>query len=137
MQGETEQVDIFQKYSEEFTADTSLDELNIKERAMTVVAIKHKWVGRLMRHKMDLKKLENAKKTAINKISTKLTTNTVELTTTAAKKAALGSDIVERIIIEIDKTTLIIEYLEKVERILNSMTYDIKNLIEIQKLECM
>jgi hypothetical protein len=31
--------------------------------------------------------------------------------------------------------TLIIEYLEKVEKVLSSITYDIKNIVEIMKLE--
>ena len=35
----------------------------------------------------------------------------------------------------IKEQRLCIEYLEKVERILSSMTFDIKNLTEIMKLE--
>jgi hypothetical protein len=127
--------DIFQKYSDEFTKDTQLDELNLKERAMTTIAIKHKWVGRLMRHKRDFKKLEVAKRTAISKMSDKLSDGVVGLTAVAARKAAASSDLASRITAELEQQELIIEYLEKVERILNSMSYDIKNVIDIQKLE--
>lgn len=134
MSDETKEPDLLEKYMAEFIADTNLNELNLKDMAMTVVAIKHKWVGRLMRHKIDLKKLENAKKTAISKTATALKSN-VELTDTAARKAALGTDLVTRINTEFEKITLVVEYLEKVERMLHSMTYDIKNVIDIQKLE--
>lgn len=135
MADEVKEEDLFEKYNAEFLEDAKLDELNIKERAMTVVAIKHKWVGRLMRHKIDLKKLERAKKTAITKVSATVVKSNVELTDTAAKKVALNSDLVVRINTEIEKIELIVEYLEKVERVLHSMTYDIKNVIDIQKLE--
>lgn len=135
MSEETQEQDLFEKYSTEFVEDTKLDELNIKERAMTIVAIKHKWVGRLMRHKIDLKKLENAKKQAVKKVSSGLSKSNVELTKTAADRVALSNDLVVRIVAEMEKLELIVEYLEKIERILNSMTYDIKNVIDIQKLE--
>lgn len=127
--------DILQKYSEEFIKDTQLDELNLKERAMTAIVIKHKWVGRLMRHKKDFKKLEVAKRTAISKMSDKLSDGVVGMTAVAARKAASGSDLVTRITAEMEQQELVIEYLEKIETILKSMTYDIKNVIDIQKLE--
>lgn len=135
MSEESQEQDLFEKYSAEFVEDTKLNEMTLKERAMTIVAVKHKWVGRLMRHKIDLKKLENAKKQAIKKVSASLSKGNVELTKTAADKAALNNELVQRIDAEVEKIELVVEYLEKVERILNSMTYDIKNLIDIQKLE--
>ncbi len=80
-------------------------------------------------------KLEKAKKQAVTKIAATLSQGSVGLTETAAKKSASGHDLVVRIDAEYEKNELLIEYLEKIERILNSMTYDIKNLIDIQKLE--
>lgn len=133
----SEEPDIFQKYSDEFTKDTQLDELNLKDRAMTTVAIKHKWVGRLMRHKRDFKKLEIAKKQAISRLSAKLSDGAVGMTAIAARKAAGSTDLVAKIDAELEQQELVIEYLEKIERVLNSMTFDIKNVIDIQKLETM
>lgn len=137
MQDQPKEDDIFEKYNTEFLADTKIDEMNIKEQAMTAISIKHKWVGRLMRHKRDLKKLEKAKKDATQKVVDSLTKGDVGLTMVAARKAASSNDLLQRIEDEIHKTELLVEYLEKVERILNSMTYDIKNIIDIQKMETM
>jgi hypothetical protein len=42
------------EYIDEMQVDLELDELNIKEVQMKVPALKHKWVGRLMRHKAQI-----------------------------------------------------------------------------------
>ena len=36
---------------------------------------------------------------------------------------------------EIEETNIMIEYLEKVEQIFKTMSYDLKNIIDINKLE--
>jgi hypothetical protein len=53
----------------------------------------------------------------------------------ALEKKIDNSDAVQKIDQDIEETTLLIEYLEKTETVLRSMTYDIKNIIEINKLE--
>ena len=39
--------------------------------------------------------------------------------------------------VKINEEKLIVEFLEKIEKIFSSLTYDIKNIIEIMKLEQM
>jgi hypothetical protein len=46
-----------------------------------------------------------------------------------------ASEAIQKIDSDISEVLLSIEYLEKIENILRSMTYDIKNIIEINKLE--
>ena len=40
------------KYMEEMVQDTSVDNFNLLDIQMKLPAIKHKWVGRLMRHNL-------------------------------------------------------------------------------------
>ena len=50
-------------------------------------------------------------------------------------KKVESSDIIKKIDQEIEEVDLIIDYLEKVESICRSMTFDIKNAVELEKLE--
>ena len=52
-----------------------------------------------------------------------------------AEKVAENSEIVKKINSNIQEQYLVIEYLEKVEKIMGSIGFDIRNIIEIQKLE--
>ncbi len=52
-----------------------------------------------------------------------------------ARSKAEEHDKIKDIDSQISENKIIIEFLEKVEKIFNSMTFDIKNLTEIMKLE--
>jgi len=97
-------MDIIEKYEAEIKEDAHVDELNVKDVAMRLPAIKHKWVSRLIYHKRQVSKLSN------------------EL-----------DNIVDLSIREYHRS--IVDYLEHVESIFRYMTNDIKNVIEIMKLE--
>ena len=45
---------ILEEYLKEMEKDVVFDDFTIKETQMKLPAIKHKWVGRLVRHKQDL-----------------------------------------------------------------------------------
>ena len=49
-------------YLEEMQADLEVDEINMKEVQMKLPAIKHKWIGRLMRHKSTIYALNRKKR---------------------------------------------------------------------------
>ena len=59
----------------------------------------------------------------------------VKLTQQTAEIAAESTDELTAITDSIKEYEFIVEYLEKVEKIMSGMGYDIKNIIEIQKLE--
>jgi len=46
-----------------------------------------------------------------------------------------NSDGIKKITQEIEDVDLMIEYLERVEQIFKSMTYDLKNIVDISKME--
>lgn len=127
---------VLEQYSKELTDFCVINEFTVKEKQLQLPAFKHLFVGRLIRHKIYGSKLKTQKE--------KLRT---ELAHAAAKASPVGLDFskVEKAmesnekIVEINNqiyyNTLIIEYLEKVEKVLSSITYDIKNIVEIMKLE--
>lgn len=126
----------FEKYIKEMDVDVEIDEFNIKETQMKLPALKHKWVGRLIRHKGVLGELNNRRDNTIKQIAKELIdTATYQVTLPTAQKAAEKHEKVKKIDAEIRENKLIVEFLEKSERIFSSMTFDIKNITEIMKLE--
>ena len=57
------------------------------------------------------------------------------MTIPALEKVVVKHEKLIQIQDEIDNNNLLIEFLEKAERLFNSMSFDIKNLIEIMKME--
>ena len=124
------------KYMEEMVQDTSVDNFNLLDIQMKLPAIKHKWVGRLMRHKYEVKELRRQKELLIRDLTVKLINESpVKLAQPIAEKKVSKVDSVLKIDSKIKEIYLVIEYLEKVEKIFSSMTFDIKNVTEIMKLE--
>lgn len=123
-------------YIAEMEKDLELDELNMKEVQMKIPALKHKWVGRLMRHKAQTaslyKKKDDMKKEATKKARDSSMYN---MSDAGLEKLIEKQEPIVKINREIADNSIVIEFLERSERIFTSLTYDIKNLIEIMKLE--
>lgn len=123
-------------YIKELEEDLKINDLDLKNYALKLPGIKHKWAGRCIRHKIELNdfKLEKdkRKKNLIKQINE---TSTVKLSAPAIEKVIEDSDETKLINKKIKDLELIIELLEKAEKTLASASYDIKNLIEIIKLE--
>lgn len=123
-------------YIVELEQDVKLDIFNVKDSQLKLPARKHKWVGRLMRHKHEIVKLNHKKHSLKKTIAQKIQNNTTyKVSIPVAEKAASNHDSIVDIQQSIDELNTVIEFLEKAERILSSMTYDIKNIIEIMRLE--
>lgn len=123
-------------YIVEMGADVDIDELNLKETQLKLPALKHKWVGRLIRHKGDLNRASSRKDNVIKEVAKDvIDTATYQVTLPTAEKAAEKHPRVKKINEEIAELKLIVEFLEKSERIFSSMSFDIKNITEIMKLE--
>jgi hypothetical protein len=130
-------MNLFEKFQLEIKEDVKIDQINLLERQLMLPALKHKWVARLIENKRLKNQLEKKKKDLKEEV---LKTLQKDGLPTGIPKAALqakveSSDVIYNINQDIENTELIIEYLEKVEKIFSSMTFDIKNITEISKLE--
>jgi len=129
-------MDTLENYIIELEKDVRLDQFNIRDCQMKLPAYKHKWVGRLMRHKHEIVKLNQQKYALKKKVAEKIQSSTTyKVTKPVAEKAAANHGSIVDITHRIEELNVLIEFLEKAERILSSMTYDIKNLVEIMRLE--
>jgi len=129
-------MDIIEQYILELEKDVKLDQFNVRDSQMRLPAYKHKWVGRLMRHKHEVVKLNQQKHILKKAVADKIqSASTYKVSKPVAEKAAASHDSIVDIVNKIDELNVVIEFLEKAERILSSMTFDIKNLVEIMKLE--
>ena len=127
---------ILDRYIDELKGDTHLDEFTMKDVQMKLPGIKHKWTGRLIRTKLDIRQLYSKRNKLINELSKQLIEQSpITLSVPVAKKKVEAHESVVDIDDEIDELKLAQLFLEKSERILSSMTFDIKNLTEIIKLE--
>jgi len=123
---------VITKFEEELRADLKMDELSLKEKAMLAPVVKHKWVARASQHKRALAKLQVVKKQKIKLISG---TSPVALSKASLEVQVSNSPEISQIQDKIEDLEQIIEYLEKVEKLTSSLTFDYKNVIELQKLE--
>lgn len=123
---------VITKFEEELRTDLKMDELSLKEKAMLAPVIKHKWVARTSQHKRALAKLQAAKKQKIKLVTG---ASPVALSKASLEVQVSNSPEISQIQDKIDDVTQIIEYLEKVEKLTSSLTFDYKNVIDLQKLE--
>lgn len=129
-------VETLDAYMKELSADTSLDEFTMRDVQMKLPAIKHKWVGRLMRSKIQKENLIRKKKALVSTMCSKLIEESpINLSIPVARQKVVQHQTILDMDSNIKDCEMIIEFLEKAEKIFNSMTFDIKNLTEIMKLE--
>jgi len=121
---------------EEIGEDLVLNDLNLKERQMRLPARKHFWVGRLVEAKIKRNDLiaekRKLKKDLVKKV---IEDSPVRINQTSAESAAERYESVVKLNKRIQEQDTIIEYLEKVEKILGNMHWEIKNVIDMNKME--
>jgi len=127
---------MLERYITEIEEDLKIDQFNIKEASLKSPGRKHFWVSRLISHKRNLQSLENKKLDLKKQIMDQIHDQSpVKLSTYTVDKTSDDSGMIREIQVKINEEKLIIEFLEKTEKIFSSLTYDIKNIIEIMKLE--
>ena len=113
-----------------------LDDFNIKESQMRLPAKKHFWVARLMDAKINrnsfIRNKKQLKKELVKKV---IIDSPVKISQSAAESAAERHDSVSKLNDSRSEQDSIIEYLEKVEKIMGQMHWEIKNIIDINKME--
>jgi len=127
-------MELLDKYSEELKSDITLDVTNVRDIQMKLPIIKHKWASRLVNTKLDIFKRQKLCLKAKEELHKKFK-DKVELSNYAICNEIDKNEVIAKIHDEIESLKYVVEYLEKVEKILSSTTYDIKNLVELLKLE--
>lgn len=127
---------IIDQYKKEIEPELHVDEFNIKDVAMKTPGRKHFWVCKLIQHKKALINLKSERYKLKKEIAKLIQTQSpVKVTTPVAEKSAYQHEKMIDMQNSIDDQELIIEFLEKTEKVFTSLSFDIKNIIEIMKME--
>lgn len=124
----------FVRYKEAIEKDLKIDQFNIHNKVNEIPSLKHFWVGKLIESKIELKNLQRKKADLIKKVNTAKDVG-IKLSLQSTKDMIANSPVISEINEQIEELELVIEYLEKAEKIFNSTTYDLKNAIELMKME--
>jgi len=126
----------FEKYEKELEVDTSLSRFDLLDKQMRLPATKHKWIARLINHKQNLNRLKLAKDLAKEQVIEKLRDDAdVIMSQAAIDKLSEKDNTIAKITKRIQDEELLILYLEKVEVMFKSLSYDVTNMVDLIKLE--
>lgn len=129
-------VDLIERYKEEIGKDLIINDFNIKDVQLKLPSRKHFWAARLIDAKIAHHKLIKHKKSLKESLVKRIIGESpVRITQQTAEIAAETTDELQNINVQVKDYEFVIEYLEKIEKIMSGMGFDIKNIIEIQKLE--
>lgn len=124
------------KFQAEAKEDTMIDMMNIHDKQMRLPAVKHKWISRLIDAKRVLSTLEGRKMRTIESLVEQMEG---EMKVKVSKPQLIERAKTHSSIVTINERIYeqksIIEYLERIEKLFSSMTWDYKNIIELMKLE--
>ena len=128
--------DLLAKYIEQIKSDLDINQINIASVARNLPARRHFWTARLIEHKIKISTLERQKQKILKDVSQKIADDApVKIDAKIINRAAEQNDQIQKINEEIIDNKNIVEFLEQVQRNFFSATYDVKNVIDIMKLE--
>ncbi len=129
-------MELLKRYKEEIGAELLINDFNIKDIQLKLPSRKHFWAARLIDAKIEhqrlLKKRKLLKAALVKKV---IAESPVKITQSTAEHAADSAEEMDKLNDVIREYDYIIEYLEKVEKIMQSMHWEIKNIIELNRLE--
>jgi len=128
--------DIINQYLEEANLDTDLDRLEVITTQERLVNNKHKWSARLINHKINLSNFKFKRESSLeDRITEFQNTEPVRVSRVIAERAVRNKKEIKILDLKIKNEQLIIDYLENIYKNISFATNDIKNLVELMKLE--
>jgi hypothetical protein len=129
-------VDLLDKYIEELKQELVIDELNVTNVQRRLPARRHFWAARLIQHKRDIFRLKREKDEIEQRIAKELREKSVtKLSIPESISIAKKSSGVKNILEKLYELELVVELLEKAEKNLYSMLWDIKNIVALIQME--
>lgn len=136
MDEEIKKENTYVEYKREIITDLEVDRITLEEKQLKLPAIKGKWIARLMNHKKEIDKLWELYNQSMKTLTKKVVEDSpIKISNKVAQGTAKDHDLILKIKKEIKDHERIVEYLEKMEKVFSSMSYDMANLINLIKLE--
>lgn len=127
------------KYEEQLREDLTINDMNLTEKSFNVPHKKHYWAGKFIEESYALKEMERKKKflekEAVKAVNEKAAVSPVDLSAVARKNMVHNLDTIKDLTEKIEDQKLLVQYLEKCEKIFSFITNDIKNIVEIKQME--
>ena len=135
MESPLTKIEIYQK---EVINDLKINDMTLSDKSFEIPQKKHYWVTKLILEKQELMKLERNKK-QLEKEVMKMQKDElpVILSKQSMRGAVYNTQTMQAITQQIDDQKLLVEYLEKVEKIFSFITNDVKNIVEVKQMELM
>jgi hypothetical protein len=128
--------EVLNNYIQQIKADLEINQINIADVARKLPARRHHWAARLIEHKIKINELEKQKSNIIKEVSAKIGRDSpVLMSSKTIQNAAEGSNDIQSINEQIATNKLIVEFLEQVQKNFFSASHDVRNIVEIMKLE--
>jgi hypothetical protein len=121
-------------YSKEIAEDLKITEITLQDKSFDIPQRKHYWVAKLIIEKQELNRLKKEKK-QIERSAMETQQAPVALSQNSMKKLIGNTAVMQDIQQQIEDQELLVEYLEKTEKIFSYITNDVKNIVEIIQLQ--
>jgi hypothetical protein len=121
---------------DELKNDCVVDDINLKEAALLLPAKKAKWVSRLILEKNNMSSLEKEKNKLFNEVVNSLKEKSVKgLSQPVLKSLAEKDPKILELEDKMNTSKNLIDFYERIEKVMSSMSFDIGNIIKIVQLE--
>ena len=125
----------FEKIVQEIEKDLKIDRMNMDEKSLQIPSIKHYWVAELYRSKIKIQALERKKKDLFKAFAESDRVMEIGLSKDAIQRQFNSTKKVQEINEQLEELKIIVEYLEDAKFVLGRVTDDLKNRIELEKVE--
>ena len=122
------------KYIAEFENDVKITDYNIREKSMTTSAIWAKWLSYLYHEKENLDKIQETKQKILSKKMSENKNSDSVLRLKSEEKIISTDDNIKKLNSLMKMTQTNIDYLERSLGILSNFGFQIKNVLEVIKL---
>lgn len=126
--------DEFKKIVKDITEDLKIDRMNLDDKTLRIPSIKHFWVAKLYTTKIRILTLEKKKKARIDELKNGYVSE-IGLSKTSMMQNLNSDEQIMKINEEMEELKLIVDYLEDAKFVLGRVTDDLKNRIELEKVE--
>lgn len=129
-------IDSLNSYVNEFNDDININLTNIREKSMLVSSIRSKWLMYFFKEKENLDKIKTKKHEILEKRLTDVVPNQTESILKIRNEEKLANDKNIKLLTKLENNTkACLDYIEYAMNILNDFNFQIKNSIDILKLE--
>ena len=125
----------FEKIVKDIEKDIKIDRMNMDEKSLQIPSIKHYWIAELYRSKIKIQALEKKKKDLFKAFAESDRVMEIGLSKDAIQRQFNATTKVQEINENLEELKIIVEYLEDAKYVLGRVTDDLKNRIELEKVE--